>query len=64
MTVGAFRSVVAGLTAVGDEVQCAVVGQGVGDELPGGGVELDPVGAQFGGPRYPRDQRHRDDAPR
>src|SRR3954470_17499122 len=47
--------VVAGLMPVREEVQFAVVGQVVGDEPAGGRVELDPVGPQLGGPRYPRD---------
>jgi len=34
-----------GLPPVSDEVQRPVVGQGVGDELPGSGVELDAVRA-------------------
>jgi hypothetical protein len=40
----------AGLTAVGDQVEGSVVAGRVGDEAPGGVVELDPVGPQFGGP--------------
>ncbi len=40
---------VAGLPAVGDDVELAVVVEGFGDELPGDGVEFDAVGAQFGG---------------
>ncbi|WP_326600399.1 hypothetical protein [Streptomyces sp. NBC_01803] len=47
---------VAGLAAVGDDVDGVVVGEGIGDELARGRVELDAIGAQFGGARDPGDQ--------
>lgn len=50
---GVLLCAVAGLMPVGDEVQGVVVGQGVGDELPCGKVELDAVGAQLGSPGHP-----------
>ncbi len=52
---------VAGLSAVGDEVDGPVVGDGVVDEAAGVAVEDDAVGAQFGGARDAGDQRYQDD---
>jgi hypothetical protein len=51
---------VAGLPAVGDDVEGPVVGDGVGDEAPGCVVEFDVVGPQFGRAGNPRDQRDGD----
>jgi hypothetical protein len=47
---------VAGLPPVGDDVQRAVVRQGVADEPPGGLVELQVVGPQLRRPGHARDE--------
>jgi hypothetical protein len=52
---------VAGLALVGDDVQPATA-DGLGDELAGPVVEVDPIGPQLGAAPHARHQRHHPDA--